>query len=146
MNHIVWMCLCSRTLCFTRPHYSRPASPTAPQFFFCAPMRPSKTTTLPPPTPTHHTLQGLVPVDDTSDGAENFRGLKWAQPSVEHLRQLMRHVYTQRSEAAAKGAAARRRMVEEYSPEVLAARVVREFRRIEAGIPDNPTAVKIGQD
>jgi len=48
-----------------------------------------------------------------------------------------------REEAAAKGAAARERMVNEYSPDVVAAQVVREFGRISAGIPEHPRPVQI---
>lgn len=45
---------------------------------------------------------------------------RWAQPSVPALRQLMRRVVERRGEAAAKGTAARVRMVERYSPDVVA--------------------------
>lgn len=64
-----------------------------------------------------------------------FRGLHWAQPSVPHLRKLMRHVYENREEAAAKGAAARARMVEKYSPPAIAKLLMREFLRIEESLP-----------
>jgi len=40
--------------------------------------------------------QGLVPVHDTSESAWWFKGLNWAQPNVQHLRQLMRRVYENR--------------------------------------------------
>ncbi|KXZ50642.1 hypothetical protein GPECTOR_15g326 [Gonium pectorale] len=46
-----------------------------------------------------------------------FRGLKWAQPSVHHTRQLMRHV---------------------YSPDVLARVLARQLRRIDSLIPKLP--------
>lgn len=36
-----------------------------------------------------------------------FRGQRWAEPSVPHLRRLMRHVFVHRDEARAKGARAR---------------------------------------
>jgi glycosyltransferase involved in cell wall biosynthesis len=62
-------------------------------------------------------------------------GLKWAKPSVPHLRRLMRRVVERREEASAKGAAARRRMVERYSPEVIARVLEAEFRRIEDAMP-----------
>ncbi|PNH03657.1 hypothetical protein TSOC_010261 [Tetrabaena socialis] len=70
-----------------------------------------------------------------------FRGLKWAQPSVRHTRQLMRRVYSHREEARARGAAGRRRMVERYSPDVLAAELARQLRRIDALIPKLPPPV-----
>ncbi|GIM09823.1 hypothetical protein Vretimale_13633, partial [Volvox reticuliferus] len=70
-----------------------------------------------------------------------FRGLKWAQPSVKHTRILMRRVYSNREEARARGAAARRRMVERYSPNVLAAEVAHQLRRIDRLIPKLPAPV-----
>ena len=60
----------------------------------------------------------LVPV---REGA--FKGHLWAQPSVAHLRQLLRRVLTHRDEARAKGEQARRDMVERFSPQVLGARI-----------------------
>ena len=39
---------------------------------------------------------------------------QWAEPSVPHLRQLMRRVFERRDEAARRGKAARERMVREY--------------------------------
>ena len=54
----------------------------------------------------------------------NLPGHQWAEPSVNHLRQLMRRVYDRRDEAKERGRAARTRMVNEYSPEALAARAV----------------------
>ena len=54
----------------------------------------------------------------------NLPGHHWAEPSVEHLRKLMRRVYERREEATERGTAARARMLAEYSPEVLAARTV----------------------
>jgi hypothetical protein len=66
---------------------------------------------------------------------DHLQGLKWAQPSVQHLRQLMHRVYTHREEAAAKGAAARARMLERYSPDAIADMLVKELKRIEAIVP-----------
>lgn len=54
----------------------------------------------------------------------NLPGHNWAEPSVAHLRQLMRQVYEHREEAKERGGAARQRMVSEYSPDALAKRVV----------------------
>jgi hypothetical protein len=76
-------------------------------------------------------IDGLVP----AAGEWWFRGLSWAQPSVAELRRLMRHVYVNREEAAAKGAAARARMVERYSPPAVARLLLDEFRRIEGLLP-----------
>lgn len=80
-------------------------------------------------------VDGLVPVQDGAEGAWWFKGLKWAQPSVQHLRQLMRHVYEHREEARAKGARARQKMIDEFSPDVIARLLVEEFKRIENIIP-----------
>ena len=49
-----------------------------------------------------------------------FEGTRWAQPSLPHLRQLMRHVVTHREEARAKGQAARRYLEANFSPEAVA--------------------------
>jgi hypothetical protein len=46
-------------------------------------------------------------VDVEDDAVWWFKGLHWAQPSVAHLRQLMRRVYENREAAAAKGRAGR---------------------------------------
>ena len=50
-------------------------------------------------------IDGLVDVGST--GVWWFNGLKWAQPSVAHLQQLMRRVVENPKEARAKGAAGR---------------------------------------
>jgi hypothetical protein len=79
-------------------------------------------------------IDGLVP----ATGAWWFRGLSWAQPSVAHLRRLMRRVYERRAEAAARGAAARVRMVNRFSPPAVAALLAAELARIEAALPGLP--------
>ena len=62
-------------------------------------------------------------------------GHEWAEPSIPHLRQLMRQIYTAPDEARRRGEAARRRMVERFSPERLAEQVRRELVRIDAALP-----------
>jgi len=74
-------------------------------------------------------VERLVPV---KSGA--FKGHRWAQPSVSHLRQLMRHVVNNPEEAAAKGKKARIHMQTYYSPEVLAQTVLQHMRRIQGRI------------
>lgn len=75
--------------------------PTQPPFlFFC----PTDLITICAPT-------GMVEIET---GA--FKGHKWAQPSVAHLQSLLRRVRTEPEEAAEKGRAARRDMVEQYCP------------------------------
>jgi len=81
-------------------------------------------------------VDGLVPVSVSGDDIMWwFRGLNWAQPSVKHLAQLMRRVYSNRAEAAARGAAGRARMVKLYSPEAIADVVVKELQRIQGKLP-----------
>lgn len=80
-------------------------------------------------------VEKLVQIQGGSEVVWWFRGLHWAQPSVTHLRQLMRRVYENRVEAKAKGAAARQLMVEKYSPEAIADILVKEFQRIERLLP-----------
>ena len=49
-----------------------------------------------------------------------FAGTRWAQPSLKHLKHLMRHVFENQEEAWAKGAAARLYLEENFSPEAVA--------------------------
>lgn len=51
-------------------------------------------------------VEGLVPVPESVD-VPHFRGQRWAQPSVEHLRQVLRRVVERPDEAAARAARAR---------------------------------------
>jgi hypothetical protein len=66
--------------------------------------------------------------------AVRLPGHRWAEPSVSHLRQLMRAVYEDRDEAARRGRSARERMVERFSPQALAAEVGSHLDRIEASV------------
>lgn len=70
------------------------------------------------------------------DGLEQAQGwaagLRWARPSEAHLRALMRHVARGAPEGRARGAAARARMVERYSPDAIARALLAELARIEA--------------
>eukprot|EP00823_Brevimastigomonas_motovehiculus_P004382 TRINITY_DN2885_c0_g1_i1.p1 TRINITY_DN2885_c0_g1~~TRINITY_DN2885_c0_g1_i1.p1 ORF type:complete len:496 (+),score=38.90 TRINITY_DN2885_c0_g1_i1:63-1550(+) len=49
-----------------------------------------------------------------------FAGHSWARPSLQHLRQLMRHVYSHRAEAQQKGQQARNDMLQKYCPRCVA--------------------------
>jgi glycosyltransferase involved in cell wall biosynthesis len=69
------------------------------------------------------------------DGEWHLRGLNWARPSVEHLRHLMRRAVSAPAEAAARGAKARVRMVERYSPDAIAKVLLSELERIAARMP-----------
>ncbi|EFJ50257.1 hypothetical protein VOLCADRAFT_104071 [Volvox carteri f. nagariensis] len=61
-----------------------------------------------------------------------YQGSQWAEPSVIHLRQLMRTVAScsGRGDAKARGEAARQRVIERYSQPVVARLVAAELRRI----------------
>lgn len=62
----------------------------------------------------------------------NLAGHRWAEPSLTHLRQLMRHVFVHREEARARGAAARACMQADFSPVSLAEQVAARLMRLEA--------------
>ncbi|GAB4823498.1 hypothetical protein N2152v2_010544 [Parachlorella kessleri] len=62
--------------------------------------------------------------------------VRWAHPSVDHLRQLLRHVVEHRDEAAARGRAARARVVERYSLEAVGRRVAARLRDIEGRLAE----------
>ena len=51
------------------------------------------------------------------------RGSLWAEPDVAHAAELMRHIYENRDEAAARGELGRRTIEEQLSPEAIGARV-----------------------
>ncbi|KAI8471735.1 MAG: hypothetical protein J3K34DRAFT_520265 [Monoraphidium minutum] len=70
-------------------------------------------------------MQGLTRTPDPDTR------IQWAQPSVPHLRQLMRAAAGDRAGAAARGAAARSRMVARYSPSAIAEDLIRHWRRID---------------
>ena len=59
-----------------------------------------------------------------------FRGARWADASVDHLRSVMRHVYEHPEEAAIKGQRARQLMSDLYSPEAVGRVVASEVERI----------------
>jgi glycosyltransferase involved in cell wall biosynthesis len=60
----------------------------------------------------------LAPVPWNSD-VEFSAGHRWAHPSVEHLRELMRRVFTQREEAKRKAVRGRAEMVEKWDWDVV---------------------------
>lgn len=53
-----------------------------------------------------------------------IHGERWAEPSVTHVRKLMRHVFEDREEARARGARARAHVLAECSPERVARVIV----------------------
>jgi hypothetical protein len=66
----------------------------------------------------------MVPPDDwfckMTDADATHR---WAEPDVEHLSSLLRHVYEHRDEARAKGQAGRRTIKEQFSYARIAERI-----------------------
>jgi len=61
---------------------------------------------------------------------EIFAGHRWAEPCVDHLRALMRHVFENRAEAKEKARRGRRDIVEKFDWSVIIARWVKEFERL----------------
>ncbi len=60
--------------------------------------------------------------------AAHFRGHRWAEPDVAHLRRLLRHVYENRDEAAARGAAARSSVARGFDRSRIAALMAERFK------------------
>jgi glycosyltransferase involved in cell wall biosynthesis len=61
-----------------------------------------------------------------------YQGFRWAEPSFVHLRRLMRHVYENRAEAAARGERAARDVREKWTWDRSAAKIVERLDAIEA--------------
>eukprot|EP00742_Colponemidia_sp_Colp-10_P010392 GILJ01011408.1.p1 GENE.GILJ01011408.1~~GILJ01011408.1.p1 ORF type:complete len:455 (-),score=58.76 GILJ01011408.1:238-1602(-) len=70
-------------------------------------------------------IDGLVPVEQ---GA--FKGHHWAEPSREHLKQLMLHVSNNKEEAKSKGKRARQFMIDRYGFDRMATEVLDHLDRI----------------
>ncbi len=54
----------------------------------------------------------------------NYEGQRWAEPSEEHLRRLMRYVYEHRKEAKAKAKKARQDLIEKFSWKPIGERII----------------------
>lgn len=61
---------------------------------------------------------------------EIFAGHRWAEPDVEHLRALMRHVVTHGEEAKEKARRGRRDIVQKHDWSVIMARWIKEFDKL----------------
>lgn len=59
-------------------------------------------------------IEGLVPVNPSGMPA-HFHGHRWAEPSVDHLKTIMRHVYNHPAEAKQKGQKARKDLFPRFS-------------------------------
>jgi glycosyltransferase involved in cell wall biosynthesis len=72
-----------------------------------------------------------LPVDRMSEVTEGpFRGHLWAEPSVDKLQVLMRHVVNNVEEAKVKGGQAREDMIGRFSPEIVAEIVTDHIRKM----------------
>ena len=71
----------------------------------------------------------MVPVPDDVD-IELFAGHRWAEPDVDHLRGLMRHVFSHREKARGRAAQGRVDMTLRYDWSVIIPQWVAEFRRL----------------
>ncbi|GMG99496.1 hypothetical protein Nepgr_001336 [Nepenthes gracilis] len=72
-----------------------------------------------------------LPIAKMSEVMEGpFKGHLWAEPSVERLQALMRHVMSNAEEAKAKGRRAREDMISQFSPEIVAETVINQIHTI----------------
>jgi GT2 family glycosyltransferase len=74
-------------------------------------------------------VEGLVPAEAK---CPYYKGFKWAQPSYEHLRALLRHVYEHRDEARARGERASRDAREKWTWRHSAQRIMKRMEEIGA--------------
>jgi len=72
-------------------------------------------------------IEGLVPA---SPEVEFYAGHCWAQPSVEHLRELMRTVYRNRAESRRRAAVGRREVTERWDWKVVIKQWEAGFQRL----------------
>jgi hypothetical protein len=72
-------------------------------------------------------IEGLV---SAPPDPESFAGHLWAQPSVEHLRQLMREVFSHPQQAQKRAKRGRCDMMEQWDWSVVVPQWVNEFRRL----------------
>uniref|UniRef100_A0A5B7C2R1 Uncharacterized protein n=1 Tax=Davidia involucrata TaxID=16924 RepID=A0A5B7C2R1_DAVIN len=72
-----------------------------------------------------------LPVDRMSEVMEGpFIGHLWAEPSLDELRSLMRHVMSNPEEAKAKGRQARENMINRFSPEIVSGILTHHIQQI----------------
>ncbi len=71
----------------------------------------------------------VAPVPEDVD-VEIFAGHRWAEPDVDHLRQLMRQIFSHREEARQRAEQGRACMVQQYDWKVIIPRWVAESRRL----------------
>ncbi|MGQ9512505.1 glycosyltransferase, partial [Thermodesulfitimonas sp.] len=73
-------------------------------------------------------IEGLEDIPEDVD-IPVFRGHRWAKPSIEHLRELMRYVFEHREEARQRGRKAREDVVAKWTWERAAAVAMQELRK-----------------
>jgi len=72
-------------------------------------------------------IEGLVPAEAK---CPYYEGFNWAEPSYEHLRALMRHVYENREEARLKGARASSEVLGRWTWRHSAEKIIRRLREV----------------
>jgi hypothetical protein len=72
-------------------------------------------------------IEGLVPAEAK---CPYYEGFKWAEPSYEHLRVLMRHVYENREEGRLKGAGASAEVLDRLTWRHSAEKIIRRLREV----------------
>jgi glycosyltransferase involved in cell wall biosynthesis len=76
-------------------------------------------------------IQGLVPVAEAAAReAPGFRGHRWAEPSAEHLRVLMRQPYERPDEARIRAARAREHVIWSYDVPVVSEAALARLREL----------------
>lgn len=74
-------------------------------------------------------IDGVVEIEGDKPGF--LQGQKWAQPSLTHLTQLLKHVFAHRSEAQEKGKLARQHIQQHFTSQVVARVVAAEVKRLQ---------------
>lgn len=64
-------------------------------------------------------LESLVSIDPNDGMPAHFHGHRWADPSVDHLKELMRHVFNHPTEAKQKGLKARKHLFPRFSSQTI---------------------------
>ncbi|MBV9924341.1 MAG: glycosyltransferase [Acidobacteria bacterium] len=72
-------------------------------------------------------VEGLVPAEAK---CPYYEGFNWAEPSYEHLRQLLRHVFENREEARLKGARASAEVLGRWTWRHSAEKIIRRLREV----------------
>lgn len=71
-------------------------------------------------------IEGLVPVDPNGM-PPHFHGHCWAEPSIDHLKELMRYVYNHPAEAKQKGVEARRYLFPRFSRQTIGQQIYQQM-------------------